>query len=56
VSRTFHIIVYTLIIGYAVLMTWITDRYEVIVEQQQDTIEKVLYSQGCLQQAAPDEA
>jgi len=56
VSRTFHIITYTMIVGYAVLMTWINDRYEDIVEQQQDTIENVLFSQGCLQPTGPDEA
>lgn len=47
---------YAMIIGYAVFMTWLNDQYENIVDQQQDTIESVLYSQGCLQPAEVDEA
>jgi hypothetical protein len=56
VSRTFHLIMYAMLIGYAAFMTWMTDEYEGIVDQQQDTLEAVLYSQGCLQPVQPDEA
>ena len=55
-SREFHLITYGLIIGYAVFSTWLIERYEGIVDEQESTLEVIMFSQGCLQPVSPDEA
>lgn len=55
-SREFHWVTYGLIIAYAVFSTWLIERYEDIVDEQESALEAVIFSQGCVQPSRPDEA